>query len=617
MVCELEGPTPILKRSKTLVTKADSPAGSNGPGGAPWQAGATGSGPFVLIDDARTGGRARLYRDPAEIIETRDPDEVRACLERLREAEAHLAGFIAYEAGHALEPKLAPLAVQPPGEAPPLLWFARFGGVEEVDAEALLPDPESAWAGRPQPTIARSDYERTVAEAKAHIGAGDIYQANLTFAAAVPTLGDPLALYAAIRARARSGHCALVFTGAHWLLSFSPELFFTLERGLLTARPMKGTAVRCKDRAEDKEAARALREDPKQRAENLMIVDLLRNDLSRVSRPGSVEVPDLFAIETYPTVHQMTSTVTAELAAGLGPVDVIQAIFPCGSITGAPKIRAMEIIAGLERTPRGVYTGSIGTIAPDGAAAFNVAIRTLVLKAGEREAVIGLGSGIVADSIAADEWRECLAKGAFVESGRSFDLIETMRFDPDEGVVDLERHITRMKASAEALDFQFDRHHVRNELQAATFRLKQLTKLRLLLSPSGAIAIESRTLPSPPEEPVTVALVERSVGRDDFRLGHKTSDRGFYDSPRVAANTFEVAFIDSEGFLTEGSFTNLFVEREGTLLTPPLDRGLLPGILRARLIEEARAEEADLRPEDLEAGFLIGNAARGLIRARL
>ncbi|MGZ8997842.1 MAG: aminotransferase class IV, partial [Allosphingosinicella sp.] len=248
---------------------------------------------------------------------------------------------------------------------------------------------------------------------------------------------------------------------------------------------------------------------------------------------------------------------------------------------------------------------------------FNVAIRTLVLKVGEREAMMGLGSGIVADSVAADEWRECLAKGAFVETGRSFDLIETMRFDPDEGVVDLERHIARMKASAEALEFEFDRHHVRNELQAATFRLKQKTRLRLLLSPTGAIAIEGRALPQPPDEPVTVALVRRPVGRDDFRLAHKTSDRAFYDSPRLAAGTFEILFTDEEGFLTEGSFTSLFVERSGTLLTPPLDRGLLPGILRARLIEEGLAEEEVLRREDLESGFLIGNAVRGLIRATL
>ncbi len=617
MVCELEGPTPILKRSNTLVTKADSPARSNGPGGAPWQAAGPGSAPFVLLDDARPGGRACLYRDAGEIIETRDSEQVRACLATLRTVGGHLAGFIGYEAGHALEPKLTPLRTSPEADSPPLLWFARFGACEEVEVEALLPDPASAWAGRPRPSIARSDYEQAVASAKAHIEAGDIYQANLTFAASVRTLGDPLALYAAIRGRAQGGHCALVFTGAHWLLSFSPELFFTLENGLLTARPMKGTAVRRGDRAEDEEAALALQSDPKQRAENLMIVDLLRNDLSRVSRPGSVQVPELFAVETYPTVHQMTSTVTAELAEGLGPIDVIEAIFPCGSITGAPKIRAMEIIAGLERTPRGVYTGSIGAIAPDGSAGLNVAIRTLVLKASEDEAVIGLGSGIVADSVAAAEWLECLAKGKFVESGRSFDLIETMRFDPDEGVRDLERHIARMKASAEAMDFAFDRHHVRNELQAATFRLKETTRLRLLLSPTGAIAIESRSLPPPPDEPVRVALARRPVGRADFRLRHKTSDRAFYDEARIAAGAFEAIFTDEEGFLTEGSFTSLFVERGGILLTPPLDRGLLPGILRARLIEEKRAEESELRPEDLEDGFLIGNAVRGLIRARL
>lgn len=616
-MCELEGPTPILKRSNTLVTKADSPAGSNGPAGAPWQAGAAGAGPFVLLDDAREAGLARLYLRPREIVETRDPAEVPGCIAGLGRGSGHVAGFIAYEAGHALEPKLAPLRVRPPAEAPPLLWFGRFDGFEAVDAEAFLPDPASAWVGRPRPLISRDDHEAAVGRAKAHIEAGNIYQANLTFPASVRTLGDPVAIYAAVRARAKGGHCALVFTGTHWLLSFSPELFFTLERGLLTARPMKGTALRRQDRSEDEEAARTLREDPKQRAENLMIVDLLRNDLARVSRPGSVEVPELFAVETYPTVHQLTSTVTAELSEGLGPVDVIEAIFPCGSITGAPKIRAMEIIAGLEPMPRGVYTGSIGAIAPDGSAAFNVAIRTLVMKAGEREAMMGLGSGIVADSIAAEEWRECLAKGAFVDSRRSFDLIETMRFDPDEGVVDLERHIARMKASAEALDFQFDRHHVRNELQAATFRLKQKTRLRLLLSPSGAIAIESRALPSPPAEPVTVAVVERRVGRGDFRLRHKTSDRSFYDSPRLEAGTFEILFTDYENFLTEGSFTSLFVERQGRLLTPPLERGLLPGILRARLIDEGHAEEAELRPADLEQGFLIGNAVRGLIRARL
>jgi len=613
MVWELDGPTPILKRSKTLVTKTNSPDASDGPPARVWQA-----APFVLLDDARPGGEARLYRAPAEVVATRDPGEVGACLARLRACGSHAAGFLAYEAGHALERKLAPLCRRPEEGEPPLLWFGLFEGFAAVDLAASLPDPASAWAGRPRPLAGRDAYEAAVAAAKAHIEAGDIYQANLTFPAEVRTAGHPLALYAAIRRRAAAGHGAIVFTGAHWLLSFSPELFFTLEAGRLTARPMKGTAERRAGRAEDETAARGLREDPKQRAENLMIVDLLRNDLSRVSKPGTVKVPELFAVETYPTVHQMTSTVVAELEEGLGPLDVIEAIFPCGSITGAPKIRAMEIIAGLEEgRQRGVYTGSIGRVAPGGEAAFNVAIRTLTMRAGESRAMIGLGSGIVADSAAADEWRECLAKGAFVETGRPFDLIETMRFDPDQGVAELDRHLARMTSSAEALDFAFDRHHARNELQAATFRLHEPRRIRLLLSRTGALAIETRPLPEAPDEPVKVALAPLPVASDDFRLRHKTSDRAFYDQVRAAAGTFEVAFVDAEGFLTEGSFTSLFVERGGALLTPPLARGLLPGTLRERLIEEKRAEEADLNSADLASGFLIGNAVRGLIRAIL
>jgi para-aminobenzoate synthetase/4-amino-4-deoxychorismate lyase len=325
----------------------------------------------------------------------------------------------------------------------------------------------------------------------------------------------------------------------------------------------------------------------------------------------------LFEVETYPTVHQMTSTIVAELEEGVGAVDVIEAIFPCGSITGAPKIRAMEIIAEREEGPRDAYTGSIGRLDPTGDAAFKDAIRTLTIKKGERRADMGLGSGIVADSRAGDEWRECLAKGAFVEGQRSFDLIETMRFDPHDGIVDLDRHLARMKASAEALGFTFNRHDARNELQAATFRHREPTRLRLMLSRGGAMAIESRPLPAPPAMPVTVAIMPMPVASDDFRLPHKTSDRAYYDEARRAAGTFETLFHDAAGFLTEGSFTSLFVRRGDRFVTPPLERGLLPGVLRDRLIAEGEAEEGDLVAADLAGGFFIGNALRGLIPARL
>jgi para-aminobenzoate synthetase/4-amino-4-deoxychorismate lyase len=573
-----------------------------------------GAEPFVLLDDQSGGGggRALLFSKPSVIVETRDPDSVPACLAQLE--GRHAAGFLAYEAGYALEPKLEPLRCRPPGGEPPLLWFGLFDPPLEVDAAALLPSGAGAWAAAPRPRIARADYERAVSRVLARIEAGDIYQANLTFGADVPFAGHPLALYSALRARSRARYGAVVFTGAHWILSLSPELFFETDGRRISARPMKGTAPRSAD-------PETLRADPKQRAENLMIVDLLRNDLSRVSRPGTVRVPSLFEIETYPTLHQMTSTVTAEIEGDAAPARLLGALFPCGSVTGAPKIRAQQILHELEPGPRGIYTGAIGRVAPGGEALFNVAIRTLVVRDGGRVARLGLGSGIVADSRAADEWRECLAKGAFVtDPERSFDLVETMRFDPSEGMPDLERHLARMKRSADALGFAFDRHDARNDLQAATFRVPGPSRVRLLLSPTGAVAIEIAPLGDPPEEPVPVLIAPRPVPADDFRLAHKTSDRGFYDEARAAARAagaFEAVFEDEAGFLTEGSFTSLFVERNGRMLTPPLSRGLLPGILRERLLEEGRAEEADLVAADLVSGFLLGNAARGLVRARL
>jgi para-aminobenzoate synthetase / 4-amino-4-deoxychorismate lyase len=570
--------------------------------------------PFVLLDDARPGGRATLFTRAAEIVAVADAQAVRPVLERMRSG-GEFAGFIAYEAGLALEPKLLPLCPRPGEGDLPLLWFGRFLDVAEVDAAALLPDPAGAWAGSALPLIAQNDYEAAIERLLEHIVAGDIYQANFTFPAEVPFAGHPLALYAALRSRAGAGHCGIVFTGTHWVLSFSPELFFTLDEGRLTTRPMKGTAVRRSDPAADAAEAAELAADPKQRSENLMIVDLLRNDLSRVAKPGTVKAPELFKVETYPTVHQLVSTVTGELQPGLAPIDALKALFPCGSITGAPKIRAMQIIASQEIAPRGVYCGAIGRIGQDGAA-LNVAIRTMVVRPGGQVARLGLGSGIVADSRPADEWAECLAKGAFTRTRRPFDLIETMRHDPFHGIVELDRHLARLKRSADALGFAFDRHHVRNELQAASFGLSH-AMIRLLLARSGTIAVEARPLPASPPEPVPVALAPLPVDAADFRLRHKTSDRAFYRDALKQAGTFEMVFAGPDGFLTEGSFTNLFVERGDKLVTPPLARGLLPGILRERLIAEGQAEEGDVMPADLAGGFLIGNALRGLIRARL
>jgi para-aminobenzoate synthetase/4-amino-4-deoxychorismate lyase len=420
-----------------------------------------------------------------------------------------------------------------------------------------------------------------------------------------------------------------VFDGQHWLLSLSPELFVRERGGEAKAKPMKGTRPRGTTDAEDAALAQELAQSAKDKAENLMIVDLMRNDLSRVAEPGTVRVEAPFAVETYPTVHQMVTTVRARLAPGHGAMDLVRALFPCGSITGAPKIRAMELIGAVERDARGPYCGAIGRIgAPDAEghsdAAFNVAIRTLRLteiENGQGSAVLGVGSAIVADSAALPEWRESLVKAGFARrAAPGFDLIETMRFDPEEGIALLELHLERIKASAAALGFAFDRHAARNRIQALCFDLDFPARLRLLASHRGEIALEAAPLPAPLAVPAPCIALPLPVDPGDWRLRHKTTDRDFYDMAReaaVEAGAIEALFVRDDGLLTEGSFTNLFVERDGTLLTPPAALGLLPGVLRRSLIEQGRAREADLTLNDLAGDFFIGNALRGLMKACL
>jgi para-aminobenzoate synthetase/4-amino-4-deoxychorismate lyase len=563
--------------------------------------------PFLLFDDARPGGRARLYRAPTAMIRADRIEEVLPALHALQQAVRsgrHAAGYLAYEAGYALDPAL--MAASRKGEGP-LLWFGLFDSYEEGEAAQWLPDPVGAYAGAPRPLVGQAQYLAAAAQVREHLLAGGFYQANLTFPCEVPFAGSPDALYARLRNAALAGWGALIRSPDGWLVSLSPEQFFTIRSGLIEAKPMKGTAGPLA-RAEE------LTGDPKSRAENLMIVDLLRNDLARVAETGSVAVPELFAVERYPTVSQMVSRVTARLRSGLDAVDVLRTIFPCGSVTGAPKVAAMLALRQLENGPRGPYCGAAGWIEPGGDAAFNVLIRTLEIGSNPRCARLGLGSGLVVDSVPGDEWSECLSKGAFVTRDMpTVDLIETMRFDPQEGVVELDRHLDRLNQAAGALGFRFNRHAARNELQAATFARRMPSTARLLLSPTGAMAVEVRSLP----QPLKIRVVPLPVEPDDYRLRYKTTDRAFYDKARWKSGADEVIFADAEGYLTEGSFTSVFVEREGGLVTPPLARGLLPGVLRTKLIAEGRAREADLREEDLAGGCLVGNMLRGLLKAEL
>jgi para-aminobenzoate synthetase/4-amino-4-deoxychorismate lyase len=556
-----------------------------------------------------------LYTNPVEVLTAHDGDALSALLASLRQARQdglHAAGFFGYEAGAHLLPGLTPA---PSGL---LAWFGLFKDFSTISADtvaSVLPDPAGIWLSELRPAISRADYSRAFTTVQEYIRAGDIYQANLTFPLTADYAGDPLALYAALRARARAGYGGVIWTGQTHYLSFSPELFFALKDQRITTKPMKGTAQRRIDPAADAQAAEHLRTDPKQRAENLMIVDLLRNDLSRVCAAGSVKVPELFHIESYPTVHQMTSTVTGLLHDGADAVDVMQALFPCGSITGAPKIRAMQVVEEVEAAPRGIYCGSIGRIDDNGDAAFNVAIRTFTVCAETQSLSLGLGSGVVADSMEADEWAECLAKGDFAKiENHDFDLIETMRFEPAAGILRLEHHLDRMASSAVAFGFECDRHQLRDRLHESIFNLDRLSKIRLMVSRHGAQAVEIRPL-----EDVTewrVGVVPLPVDAGDFRLRHKMSDRTFYDDARRGRpDCDEVVFVGTDGLLTEGSITALFVERDGKLLTPRLETGLLPSILRRELIESGKALEADLRIDDLSDGFWVGNSLRGLIRA--
>ncbi|MGB3470173.1 MAG: aminodeoxychorismate synthase component I [Erythrobacter sp.] len=618
--------------------------------------------PFILLDDARQGGPANahtseptspeanraadalLYEAPSKVFAAYQPRDVERTLTEAQAAQdasgAQLAGYIAYEAGLALEPKLAALADARTGAAGPLVWLGLFDGEPERIAADQVPgwlatradsghQTSRASIGPLEPQLSPGGYNAAFAALRKAIHAGDIYQANLTYPLAGSYRGDPVALYAQLRSSAQAGYGGIVFDGSHWLLSLSPELFVSAQNDAAKVKPMKGTRPRSDDPGADAALAQELRGSVKDRAENLMIVDLMRNDLSRVAVPGSVEVDAPFAVESYPTVHQMVSTVRARLAPGKGAMDLVRALFPCGSITGAPKIRAMELINEVERDARGAYCGAIGRIGADGSAAFNVAIRTLRLtpiENGQGSAVLGVGSAIVADSDAMEERRECEVKAGFARASSpancapACDLIETMAFDPENGIALLELHLERMKRSAAALGHEFDRHATRNQIHALCFELEAPSKVRLLAARSGATALETGPLPAPFEGPVNAVALPHPLDPSDWRLAHKTSDRGFYEDAVTAARTMdagEAILVRSDGLVTEGAWTNIFVERGDQLLTPPTTLGLLPGVLRAFLMEKGRAREAELTLDDLADGFLLGNAVRGLFEARL
>lgn len=507
-----------------------------------------------------------------------------------------------------------------------------FGQAQTLDTDAvegflrdrlasLQASERIAGIAEVSPRLAASDHTACVRRIHRWIADGDCYQINLTFPVDFSYYGHPLALYAALRARqpVRNGGCLLVPGGA--LLSFSPELFFARSASQVTTRPMKGTAPRGETPASDQARCAALLASEKERAENVMIVDLLRNDLGRLASPGKVMVESLCVAEAYPSVWQMVSTVSAQLPE-MPLFDLFRALFPCGSITGAPKIRAMQRIAELEKAPRGLYTGTLGWVAPGGDCRFNVAIRTPELDT-NGHGRMGIGSGIVIDSDPASEYAECLLKARFLTGlDPGFELIETLRLDQGEYPL-LFLHKQRLVRSAKALGFSCDLPAV-SALLAAQKQGREagVYRVRLTLNHAGKIRISVTPFEESAAERILV-LADEPLDEHAYLLRHKTTARHGYDQAlaKIARQkaVFDVLFFNTRGEVCEGARSNVFVERDGRLLTPPLSSGLLPGVMRRHLLDSGRAVEQVLTREELFAAsrIFMSNALRGLVPVRL
>jgi para-aminobenzoate synthetase/4-amino-4-deoxychorismate lyase len=575
----------------------------------------------LLLDDARPGGPSRLFRDPVDWIVARTPDEALDALARIDAAVARgvwVAGGFAFELGYLLEPHLRGHFRQP---SDPLIAVGLYERPLAVDGAALLRglvELPQATLGPAEPGLDFAAYAAGFARVRDYIAAGDVYQINLTFPLAFPVAGDPRTRLAGWRSQARAGHAALLRLDDRDVFSFSPELFLQATGdGTIRTRPMKGTTRRGADAAGDVAARAALQADPKQRAENLMIVDLLRNDLARVCEPGSVTVTDLFTVETYPTLHTLTSGVEGRMKPDLVPSDIMRALFPCGSITGAPKVRAMEIIAESEAAPRGFYCGALGAFGPKGEINLNVAIRTLVHEHGTARLRMGVGGGLVYDSQAQAEYDECLLKARFAAS-EPFELLETMRWTPEAGFDWLEEHLARLATAAAYFGVPQDESAIRTALAAHVAPLAGPRRVRLLVDLDGSPRAESSALAS--SGPMRLHVARIRLDSDDPFVQHKTTRRAVYDAALAeakAAGADEAILLNEHGRVADGSFTSIFALRDGVLLTPPPSEGALDGILKrvlGRPVVERTLTLDDLRSAE---ALYAGNSVRGLLPAVL
>ena len=580
--------------------------------------------PVVLLDSFASGdNRSWRFSGLVESITTATPADVIPALDRLesRVAEGfHAAGFISYEAATGLN---RTLVTRPPGDFP-LLWFGIFKErlAASEPSTAIAADKGEYMISDPEFSLSRNAYGAAVDRIKEYIAAGDTYQVNFTMRQRFRFRGGEKSFYLDLCRSQRAPYCAFIDLGRYCVLSASPELFFRLMGDTLTTRPMKETAKRGRWPEEDREIVRNFRTDAKEQAENLMIVDLLRNDMGIVSETGSVGVTSLFDVETLETIHQMTSTITSRLKRETGLAEIFRALFPCGSVTGAPKRRTMEIIAELEDSPRSIYTGCIGYLSPGREAVFSVAIRTVLIDREKGTGELGLGGGITWDSKARSEYEECLAKGRFaLMRVPEFRLLESLLFDDAHGYFLMDRHLNRLSTSAAFFGFALDPAEVREALVNHSLPLKGLHKVRLLLSRNGFFTVESERIQETlANQTVAVAFAGSRVDSANVFLFHKTDNRSFYHAELAKRpDCEEVVFLNEHGHVTEGANSNIVVRIGGQLCTPPLDSGLLPGTFRQELIETGIITERVITGPELEGAeeiFLI-NSVRKWRKARL
>ena len=538
-----------------------------------------------------------------------------------------VAGYLSYECGYHFEPvsDVVPKTLAWFGAYEQVKIFDHFRAVQDRD-QASDPD-ESASAARCEPLaasialeISKESYVAAIARIKEQLAAGNTYQVNFTDRLAFNSPLSAAAVFSALSAQQHVAYSAFLNIEGQSIVSLSPELFFETRGDRIVTRPMKGTMPRGLDLADDERMANLLRNDEKNRSEHVMIVDLLRNDLGRICRSGSVEVKDPFSVERYDTLHQMTSTVVGNLRPGMTFYDIFRGLFPSGSITGAPKHRTMQIIHQLERQCRGVYTGAIGFIGPNRSSAFNVAIRTLVMQDGG--VTMGVGGGIVADSKPEDEYRECLLKASFLTRRiEPFELIETMLWNGEFRLLNL--HLDRMESSALYFGFPFDRARIAStlyDLCKSSFDSGSRHRIRLTLAASGRVATEVSDCPHESSE-ISIWLTDERISSSDPFRRHKTTLRDPFDRLYKKAREHgfdEVIFANENGDITEGAISNIFIETRGKLLTPPVMSGLLPGILRRHILETREgSQEAVLKVNDLKSadGIYLCSSLRGLRRA--